>query len=794
MSSLTRKVIRDIAYFKGQFAAIVAVVCIGVAMLVGLYSPARNLDESLDRTYDELGLADFTVALAPSPASAVRKAAAVDGVRRAEGRISMDLPLDLPGSDGRKGTARIISMQGGEHPPVNDVLVVSGRYLPEGESLSLLVEKHFADYYGLDPGDRLSLTIDGRKTPLTICGIACSPEYIWPVKSSQEFTLSAREFAVLFVSHETAGSLFHMTGQVNEIVGDVLDPSTAGAAVEEVEEALDRYGVRYAMEWTQYPSYKYMEMELSGLRQMAVMLPILFLSVAAVVLYILMLRMVNAQRRAIGVMRALGYSRGTVLLHYTSHPALVGAAAGALGSGAGYAMSVGLTGYYTRFFVLPHLVIRPHWEILAAGFAVSVASCAIGGLVAARTAAATDPAEAMRPPVPASGGRSVFERVLPLLSRLSLLWKIALRNLERNRARTVYASLGVVFAMALLVVCLGLFDVSLNAFDSYFDRFVRYDVKASFSTPAAVRDVSHLGRRLDGVSACEPMLEVPVKLRNGAGEFTTVLRATVRESDLSPLYRSSESTSRVPLPRNGIALSSHIVHELGLETGDPVEVEPLLRDMDPVTMPLAFTIDQPIGTAAYGEIEYVCDRLGIPTCATSALLGLDGTHGAAESVRDALEESSNVTLVEESGDIRADFEEYMTLTYSFIGIALLFGGTVAFAILYNINTVNLMEQRTELATMRVLGFRHGQVVGLFALQNLAILLLALLPGALLGKYLAAAYLQQMSGELFTLTGTIPPDTYVISAIAVGAACFLGMIPAVRHLGRMDLEELTREQE
>ena len=61
------------------------------------------------------------------------------------------------------------------------------------------MERHFADYYNLKPGNWLTLENEETKSSFRVRGIVMSPEHIWVVKSAQEPMVTPRTFGVIFM-------------------------------------------------------------------------------------------------------------------------------------------------------------------------------------------------------------------------------------------------------------------------------------------------------------------------------------------------------------------------------------------------------------------------------------------------------------------------------------------------------------------------------------------------------------------------------------------------------------------
>ena len=143
-------------------------------------------------------------------------------------------------------------------------------------------------------------------------------------------------------------------------------------------------------------SNRFVTEEINGLRRSATSVPPVFLAVAAFLLYIVISRMVQAEREEIGLMKAFGYTNSEVGGHYFKMIlaiAVGGALAGGImGIGAGRWM----VDLYLIYYKFPFLVFRLDPVAFLTGFTASVLAASAGGLMVLRGVFALTPAVAMR--------------------------------------------------------------------------------------------------------------------------------------------------------------------------------------------------------------------------------------------------------------------------------------------------------------------------------------------------------------------------------------------------------------
>ncbi|GAG22369.1 unnamed protein product, partial [marine sediment metagenome] len=208
-------------------------------------------------------------------------------------------------------------------------------------------------------------------------------------------------------------------------------------------------GVRtaYMIEREDQLSNNLLKQDVDGFRQLAVLFPLLFLSMAALAIYTLLNRLVESQRTQIGLMQALGYGRLQILFHYMGFALAVGVIGSVLGALLGHAIANFLTGVYAAQLKLPFIVVEPHWYVVGLGLIIGIIVPLTAGLLPAWATIRMRPAEAMRPPVPRAGHHTLLKVLLPFVSWLPSILKLPLRNFFRNLRRSFFMAMGVASAI-----------------------------------------------------------------------------------------------------------------------------------------------------------------------------------------------------------------------------------------------------------------------------------------------------------------------------------------------------------
>ncbi|NPA92057.1 MAG: FtsX-like permease family protein [Chloroflexi bacterium] len=783
--TLWHKTWRDLRANWAQSLALVVIVALGVASFVALSGAYRDLGSSYQHTYDMLHFADVTFRVASAPSSLSEQIAAVDGVDAVTAREVVDTGYLLP--DDTPIRARLIGIPADAQPAVNQVYVLEGQYLSPDDPEGVLVESHFAKAYDLHPGDTVTPIILGEKQTLTIRGVVASPEYLIVSPSRQEIMPSARTFGVFFLPLETLQQLTHTQGQVNEFCVRFAPGADGERVVADIQQLLKPYNLEATTLKKDQPSNAALTLDLEGYRELSTTLPALILLVAALSLYVMLGRMVRAQRPQIGLMKALGYSTRQVTAHYLVMAVLIGAVGAVLGAMLGSRLAAGITSAYAHELGIPLIQQRLYFDLLAEGMLMSVLMAVLAGIGPTRVITRMQPAQAMRldPAEALTRGRRVWiERLLP--KDLPLLLRLPLRNVFRARRRAFSTWISIVFAFMLVLMSWGMLDSMNYMLDQNFHQIEQWDVLAVFAQPQTDATLKQI-QQWDGVQEVTPALVFPATLKSQGKSKDVLITALPPDQTMHQWRLEGEITPEDALRDDGILLTPFLAKQLGLNVGDTLTVKTPFGEHQAV---LRGIVDELYGTNAFVSLETAEAWAAAPMPVYTAFYLKASPERLSALKKDLfhLPGASSVTL---KRDMEHDWRALMGLFYLFIGFLLFFALGMAFAVLFNAMTVNVLERERELATMRAVGAPIQRIAVMLALESVFVWVLAALPGMFLGWYVADRMMRAFSTELFSMQAHIYPHSYVLTALGVLITLLLASLPAIRRVGRLNLAEATK---
>jgi putative ABC transport system permease protein len=779
MRTLNVKLMRDLWALGGQTAAIGIVIAAGVMVLIIAVTSLDALALSKDRFYQSNQFTDVFADLKRAPELVAERLRQIPGVNLVETRVQAPVRLEVPGFDDPV-RGLLLSVPDGHQPSLNRLHLREGGLPESGRADQVVVSEPFSEAHGLRPGDALLAIIQGRLERLIISGVALSPEFIYQLGPA-DLMPDHERYGVFWMNRRALAHAFGMDGAFNNVVLTLQANALEAAVIDAVDQILAPYGGIGAYGREDQVSHRFLTEELNQLSVMATVLPTIFLGVAAFLLNVLMGRIIRTQRQQVAVLKAFGYSNRDMALHYgmlTGVIVLIGAVAGvALGAWA----AEGLASVYAEYFRFPDMLFRLQPRVIALGLLVAFGAAALGTFRAVYSAVSLPPAEAMRPPAPERFGHGLLESSW-LGQVLDQPTRIILRNLSRHRVKASLSVLGVALSAALLLLGSFMFGAIDHMLDLQYRLVQRMDMHLAFIEPTPERSAAEL-RVQPGVHYVETYRSVPVRLVSGRRDYRAAILGLDAEPNLRRLIGADHRPVR--LPPEGLVMTQYLADHLDVRPGDVVQVEVMEGHRRTVDAQLAAVVAEPIGVSAYME-RRALNRLMREGPAISGAWLLTDRSQQVELIN-RLWEVPRVASIGLIAEAEAQLRDYIGDTVLiFMTILLLLAGSIAFAVVYNNARIAFAERARELATLRVLGFSHGEVAWILMGEIALLTLIAIPVGWGLGTLFAWLLNQAMSMDLFRIPFVISTQTYAFAAAGVVSASLLSLLLILRRLRRLDM--------
>ncbi len=748
-------------YFR-LFLSMVAVSCMGIALMVGLRGAISALEQGFSDYLDAYGYADICITTAPVPSSLCKTLENVNGVVRAESRMTADLPL--------KAGDALLTVRVFSFPP-DSAQQFYVREEAEGTDAlpQLYVEAAFAQANAIAAGDELELKIGGVFQRFRAQKIVSAPEAL-DVSQNAFFWGNNSDFGYVYLPSEYIKTVFGS----DQIACQFLlwtDPAVeASAVLEDAEKAIGQDRILDAFSGEDSPIRRDIRFNLEPLQALSLLLPPLFFAVMLLVMLLFLLQIIQQSRSEIGVLKTFGFGAGQISALFFTLCFCVTVPAILLGYGLGHLVMRLATGLYARSFWLPPIAAHLQPGNCAAAAVFTILTGQLAAAIGCRKLATIHPYEILH----GKGAFSVSPAQLDRLpKRLSPMAKLSAAVMLRNGRRFVLSAVCIAASMMLIVSAIS-FERSKNyILEELFEKRIAYDCQIYLDASPDDGWMQAL-RAVPGVSECERMDYLLAELSFDGAEEEIVLNAP---SVGSSLVRVADRSGRpVEVPESGILLERHLAEKLGIAVGDTVFVNDH-----------ALTVTG-LSSQCVSRVHYVSQntlrQLGTIGCSVLVRCRDEG------ALRAHLETDSGCqavfTRVVREDSVRS-FQAYSVGVYIIIAFAL----AMSLMIVMNRMKSSLMEQQQELATMRVLGVFRGEITFSWLLQSLLQYALAVLIGLPAGAVAACLILREMSTARREYPFANRPQEFLLAAGILLLFLLLGHFLSMRKLKRWNLAEMGR---
>ena len=785
---LWRKMIRDILENKFAYIACIIVIAIGLTTYSAMSTAKDNLFMAQEEFYKEYQLADVFAEVKTMPNARVQALAEIDGIAAVSGRLVKDVRVLMPDSNDNI-YLRLISLESPEGNKLNGINLIRGKFPEQNRRQVLLAEKFFTAHQ-LDIGNKINVAINGKEVELSITGSGQSPEYVYALKELQSIAADPYSFEVAYLPYEDMEMLFDEKGLVND-VSFTLDPGVKFEDVEQkIKTELKQYELESLYEVEDQISNAMLSQELEGLEKMAASTPIIFLLIAAIILYIMLKRLVESQRGQIGTMKAFGYGKWEILFHYLWYGLFIGIVGGLLGGLFGSVLSAGLIEVYQDYFSLPNLEAQFSIKYFLLGVLMAALFSIAASFQGVRGVVKLQPADAMHPPVPTFTKKTWIEKVPGFLRMFNVQGRMAMRNIFRNKNRSIFTLIGMGFTFSLMASFFSMDSMVDTMMMDQFTKVQKHDAKLTFPKPMPRLDTVRELEHLKGVKLVEPFLEVPVSLKFTNHKKDVIALGIIENSTLYNVF--DKEGNRLEAPKTGMMVSEQVADQLGVQAGDIIRMESIYAKEDELKIKVEKIIPQYFGANVYMNQDALIDLLEQGEIATSALLSIDKRYIA--NLKDEYGTSKyvgNIEIRQESIDM---FNEMMELTAYMYGVMAVISIITGVAIVYNSSIISLAERKRELASLRVLGMTPKEVMEVISVEQWAIGFAGVIAGIPFANLINKALSKSMSSDLYTIPDVTYPDALVEALIGTIIAIWISQASVSRKVKQLDLVSVLKERE
>ena len=626
-----------------------------------------------------------------------------------------------------------------------------------------------------------------------VVGVAVSAEYFLITGNQGVFVPRQSTIGVMFVNLPVLQNVTGFDGMINQvsIVSDNnVNELFTGTPLENV--------IISSYEKENMESYMILNNDQKGVKQVTPKLAGIWLIIAGCTISLNLYRIIQSQKKQIGVMRAAGMTSNEVMSFYTWYGIFIGAIGSIGGIIAGFGISVYITYQYSLATEIPGIVYGLSPTLVLIGVALSMISSLVFIVLPVRKAANIAITDSMSPDIPSFKDSKITE----MSSRLSLSLRLAFRNFSRNRTRTMLTTIGLSLALVTPFALGVILSSTENAVETSFD-LPGWDGTAVFDSFQEQNSTIIELEERDYIISASPVLSWEINAFNE--------RIVVIGSNYGDVFSLPTETEFSQFTRNDeIIIDSLFAMRNNLEVNDNFEAS-LLGQKKNLTVAAIHTQILGGGFMSLEGLQVwlhewedeikslavnssVLNETEIEKLPELPNKPISGVYLTGDAIRLNNESPDYMVAVIAKDDLKGQVDKLMELFTFFINLYYGLAAVMAFLIIANTATINMLEREREMATLKTLGTSDVILSKATSAENFVMGTIAGISGILIGYPIAVWLLQTFTYEIYYVPTYFPNGLPIVMIICVILLSVSATIPSWIRLRNMNLGNLVRSIE
>lgn len=780
---LNKKMYRDIKKNLSQFITIFLMVTIGIMVYTTMVSYSGAMQKSGDKYYEENNLFDleaFGTNFTKDDLVNVKK---IDNVKDAERKLNVR-------GISKDNTLEINFIESNN---ITKFYVIEGEPF-DVEKSGVWLDNDYAKNNDIKLGDYIQVKYETLDLTEKVIGLINTPDHVYFLKDSSALMPDRVTFGYVYlsineISEDYVKSIamkeygikdsaifdkmapnFNYKDYIvfNELMIDLYKTSEEdiNKSINTIEDNIEN--VLAVTKREDNTSVAFYQGEIDEGRDYVGIFSGLFIFIALLSVITTMTRVVKKQRIQIGTLKALGYNNFKILKHYIGYGFWVtfaGIISGILVGHYGFTKVV--LDMQMSYFQIPEIATY----IDSSTFLVSgllLVAVSLITLLTGRSILKKNAAETLRNEIPQVKSKTINITRKSIFKNLSFSTKWNIRDILRNKTRTIMGIVGITGCSLLIVVSMGMIDSFNDFIDMQFTKLYNFKYKLTLSQNVTDEEYNNLINKYNSSSKA---LGIEFKLDDrrlsssanviDSGEY-------LRFIDENNKFIKLDSTE-------GIYLTRLLAEKNSLKVGDKVKWHILGSNIYYESTIVGLNKDPQVQNVTMSKGYY--ESLGLTYKADYLY------------TNDDLSETTSINgieFIQDNGSLKDNLKNMMAMVTDLIVVIVFLALVLGAVIIYNMGILSYGEKEYQFATLKVLGFSDSKIKKIFIKQNIWISIISALIGMPCGYYITDYVFTMVAERDYDFGAVITINTYIISFVVTVLCSYLVSIFIARKIKKIDM--------
>ena len=499
--------------------------------------------------------------------------------------------------------------------------------------------------------------------------------------------------------------------------------------------------------------------------------PIVFYTITVLVCMINISRMVDEDRKEIGIFKALGTENKYIKINYLLYSfwgTIIGSTIGAfLGF---YLLPMYIWNAYSIAFDIPKYEISYDLVYIILGIAISTLLVEITTILTTRKVLTESIISLTRPKLPKTGKKVFLEKLPFIKDKLSFKNKLIIRNIfvyKKKIIMTIFSTIG-----GILLLLIG-FSIKYSISEIV---NIQYG-KLNTSDLCVYIDSNTSDSRIEEIlndNRIESYQKMNVSTVTTKEFYEVYLQAVDEPYSNDIKFYDSKTGKELEFVDGEVIISCKLAELLNIDVSDNIEI--LLKDDSKKILKISgisenhwghtISMNRKTYEKEFNEynINFICITLK--------------DKMQEEDVEAALKQQKEIQSVTSIKDFKQQMNNLIQPLDKIVVLLIVLSGLLTIVVLYNLAIINISERKKEITTLKVLGFTKKELDYYIITETIVLTIIGIIIGLLIGEKVSMYILRGIEIEKAKYVYEMMPQTYMFSTFIMLA--FVGITSIFTH--------------
>lgn len=355
-----------------------------------------------------------------------------------------------------------------------------------------------------------------------------------------------------------------------------------------------------------------------------------------------------------------------------------------------------------------------------------------------------------------------------IFKKMSFASKWNIRDILRNKTRTLTGIAGMVGCCMLLVCAFGMFDTMNNFINTQFERLYNFDYKLTLKEGYTNEQFEKITNEY-GNSTSQTL---GIEIKNGDKKEANNIFVNDSNNNVRFLNKDGEY---IKLEDDGIYVTEKLAELKGYKIGDKIswhiygdntyyESEIIGLDRDPQNQNIKMT-------------KKYLETIGIQYKADTIYTNEDLSN---------IKEIDGVELIQDLKSLVDGMLNMINTMKTMVVLLIIVAAILGSVIIYNLGILSFTEKQYQFATLKVLGFKDKQTKKIYTKQNNWITIISIIIGLPLGYFMTDFIFKMALSDSYDFAAKIKLLSYIYAIVGTYIVSFIISKLLARKVEKIDM--------